>query len=182
MVIAIVALIAALGGTAIAGGVLNKKKVNKIVTNRAPGLSVSHAKTADSATNANTANTVGGLHVVNFHLNGASPIANQKILDLNGLQLFASCASGSVTATAQTTVNGGEISAWSDDASSTANAQAFDDSFNVGDTFTLPEATHSDTLSSGAYTGGNLQTVRFFYNEEDSIGGQDCLFNGYAIG
>jgi hypothetical protein len=40
MVVAIVALIAALGGTAIAGGALNKKKVNKIITNRAPGLSV----------------------------------------------------------------------------------------------------------------------------------------------
>jgi hypothetical protein len=49
MIVAIIALIAALGGTAIAGGVLNKKKVNKIITNRAPGLSVAKAKTADSA-------------------------------------------------------------------------------------------------------------------------------------
>jgi hypothetical protein len=59
MVIAIVALIAALGGTAVAGGVLNKKKVNNIITNRAPGLSVSHAKTADSATNADKVGGVG---------------------------------------------------------------------------------------------------------------------------
>jgi len=47
MVIAIVALIAALGGTAIAGGVLNKKKVKNIsnnqITKRAPGLSVANA-------------------------------------------------------------------------------------------------------------------------------------------
>lgn len=43
MVIAIVALIAALGGTAVAGGVLNKKKVNKIITNRAAGLTVNNA-------------------------------------------------------------------------------------------------------------------------------------------
>jgi hypothetical protein len=61
MVIAVVALIVALGGTAIAGGALNNKKVKNIsnnqITQRAPGLSVSHAKTADSATNANT---VGG--------------------------------------------------------------------------------------------------------------------------
>jgi hypothetical protein len=55
MIVAIVALIAALGGTAIAGGVLNKKKVNKIITNRAPGLSVAHAKSADSATSAGAA-------------------------------------------------------------------------------------------------------------------------------
>jgi hypothetical protein len=48
MVIAIVALVAALGGTAIAGGVLNKKKVNTIITNRAPGLSVASATSAKS--------------------------------------------------------------------------------------------------------------------------------------
>ncbi len=54
-VISIVALIIALGGTAIAGGVLNKKKVKKIsanvangeITKRAPGLSVASAKNAD---------------------------------------------------------------------------------------------------------------------------------------
>ncbi len=49
MIVAVVALVAALGGTAIAGGVLNKKKVNKIITNRAPGLDVNSAKKADDA-------------------------------------------------------------------------------------------------------------------------------------
>jgi hypothetical protein len=49
MIVAIAALIVALGGTAIAGGVLNKKKVNKIINNRAPGLSVASAKHADVA-------------------------------------------------------------------------------------------------------------------------------------
>lgn len=60
-VIAIVALIAALGGTAVAGGVLNKKKVNKIINNRAPGLSVLKAKTADSATTADKAGKAGNV-------------------------------------------------------------------------------------------------------------------------
>jgi hypothetical protein len=55
MVVAIVALIAALGGTAVAGGVLTKKKVNKIITNRAPGLSVASAKSAENASNASVA-------------------------------------------------------------------------------------------------------------------------------
>lgn len=58
MVIAIVALIAALGGTAIAGGFTTKKKVNKIITNRAPGLTVGSAKSADSAKAADKANNV----------------------------------------------------------------------------------------------------------------------------
>ena len=47
MVVACIALIVALAGTAVAGGVLNKKKVNKIINNRAPGLSVAKAKNAD---------------------------------------------------------------------------------------------------------------------------------------
>jgi hypothetical protein len=58
MIVAVVALIAAIGGTAVAGGVLNKKKVNKIITNRAPGLDVKSAKTAKTADNATS---LGGL-------------------------------------------------------------------------------------------------------------------------
>ncbi len=59
MVIAIVALIAALGGTALAGGFVTKKKAKKIARNQvnklAPGLSVASAKHADSATSADSA-------------------------------------------------------------------------------------------------------------------------------
>jgi hypothetical protein len=55
-VIAMVALIVALGGTAVAGGALNKKKVNNIITNRASGLSVAKAQSADSAKHADSAN------------------------------------------------------------------------------------------------------------------------------
>jgi hypothetical protein len=70
MVIAIVALIAALGGTAIAGGVINKKKAkniaNNVVTQRAPGLSVASAKNADNATNAGNANTANSAKNVFF--------------------------------------------------------------------------------------------------------------------
>jgi hypothetical protein len=40
MVVAILALIAAISGTAVAGGLLTKKNVNKLITKRAPGLSV----------------------------------------------------------------------------------------------------------------------------------------------
>jgi Tfp pilus assembly major pilin PilA len=55
MIVAVVALVAAIGGTAVAGGVLNKKKVNTIISNRAPGLTVASAKKADNA------NKLGGL-------------------------------------------------------------------------------------------------------------------------
>lgn len=69
MIVAVVALIAAIGGTAVAGGVLNKKKVNKIITNRAPGLSVASAKNADNAKTANSANdaaNLGGLPAASY--------------------------------------------------------------------------------------------------------------------
>ena len=69
MVIAIVALIAALGGTAIAGGVLNKKKVNKIINNRAPAL-----KVGDS-------NKLGGQSASAFQTGAASDFRG----DLNSL-------------------------------------------------------------------------------------------------
>jgi hypothetical protein len=64
MVVAIVALIVALGGTAIAGGFITKKKAKKIAANQvnklAPGLSVASAKNADNATNADTATRSAG--------------------------------------------------------------------------------------------------------------------------
>ena len=65
MVVAVVALIAALGGSAIAGGVLKKKKVKKIAAHQvnrlAPGLSVKHAGTANTADGAGNANQLGGI-------------------------------------------------------------------------------------------------------------------------
>ena len=61
MVIAIVALVAALGGTAIGAAFVTKKQAKKIAKNQvnklAPGLSVASAKNAD---NANNANALGG--------------------------------------------------------------------------------------------------------------------------
>jgi hypothetical protein len=72
MVIAVLALVAAVSGAAIAspsatvsGGTLNKKKVKKISTNvvnsLAPGLSVKSAQTANTANTANTATTANRL-------------------------------------------------------------------------------------------------------------------------
>ena len=70
MIVACLALVAALGGTAIAGGVLNKKKVNKIITNRAPGLSVAKAKNADNASNADKLGGLGPNRFVGGFLRG----------------------------------------------------------------------------------------------------------------
>jgi hypothetical protein len=78
-VIAIIALIVALGGTAVAGGVLNKKKVNNIITNRASGLSVLKAKSADSASTAGTAGSATADNVFGAETTGGSGIVNATL-------------------------------------------------------------------------------------------------------
>jgi len=163
----------------IKNGAVTGAKVNAGTLGTVPNAS--HASSADTAGNADT---VGGLRIVKFSLNGSGSIGKTEILSLNGLQLQAECSSGSVTLTATTSVSDGEISAWASDASGSAgNGEGeYEDEFNPGVTFTAPAASNSDSIGDGAYTGGDLRTVRFFYNEEDEIGGKDCLLNGYAIG
>ncbi len=106
MVVAMVALIAALGGTAIAGGALNKKKAKKIansqITKRAPGLSVASAK---SATSAGTAGNVNGVVVTHFFAQDSPGVGFHTIATVGGLTIQASCL-GSPTAPAlQATLN-----------------------------------------------------------------------------
>jgi hypothetical protein len=92
MVVAIVALIAALGGTAVAGGVLNKKKVNNIITNRAPGLSVASAKSADSAATATRSQGPVGWAQVN---SAGTVIAGNNVATANVTKVgFFYCFSG----------------------------------------------------------------------------------------
>jgi hypothetical protein len=158
-----------------------------------------HANTADSATKAGSANTansantagtadnantVGGLHVVRFSQIGSSPIGKTEILNLNGLQLHAECASGSVDLTATTSVNDGELSSWAEDASGDFEdgLGEFTDDFDTGSDVEVAMPSASDVIGDGAYTGGDGRTVRFFYNQDDSISGSNCVLSGYAIG
>ncbi len=163
----------------IKNGAITGAKVNAGSLGTVPNAT--HATNADSAGNANT---VGGLRIVKFSLNGGADIGKTEILNLNGLNLYASCSSGSETLTATTSVGQGEISAWSEDASDdyTAGVGNYEDDFGPGTEFNVPLPTNSDVIGDGAYTGGDLRTVRFFYNEEDDSNSNECLLNGYAIG
>jgi hypothetical protein len=151
-------------------------------TNATNATNANHATSADNATNANNAMTVGGITVRKFSLIGNSPLGNQVILEVDGLQILASCTGGDVTTAARTSVNDGEISAVSRDASSATDAQNFDDTFNVGDTFTLPQFSHSDEVGQGRYIGGDGRFVHFTYTEEDSNNQGGCLLHGFAFG
>jgi len=167
---------------AVTGAKVNLSSLGK-VPSAANADNATNAAHANNADNANNANTVGGIHIVKFSLNGTSDIGKTQILDLNGLQLQASCTSSEITLTATTTTAGdGDISAWAVDASSETSEGEYDDEFGPGETFTFPDPTKNDVLGEAAFTGGDLRTVRLFYNEEDVIGADDCLLNGYAIG
>jgi hypothetical protein len=77
MVVAIVALIAALGGTAIGAAFVTKKQSKKIAKNQvnklAPGLSVASAKSADNATNATSANSAKNVLFASVDYNDSTP-------------------------------------------------------------------------------------------------------------
>jgi hypothetical protein len=76
MVVAIIALILGLLGTAIAAGPLTKKKVNKIITKRAPGLTVGAANKAGTADNANA---LGGQAASAFRTASASDVRTDNV-------------------------------------------------------------------------------------------------------
>jgi hypothetical protein len=119
IVLAIVALIAALGGTAIAGGALNKKKVKKIsknvansqITARAPGLSVASANSAGSAGSANSAGTAGtagnvnGVLLTRFFAQDAPGVGFHTIATVGGLRIQGSCLGSPTEPALRATLN-----------------------------------------------------------------------------
>ena len=101
---AVIVLAVAVGGAAYAGtdAVTLGKKITKSTVKKiakkqikkaAPGLSVSHASTADSATNADNATTTDGITAFTYAAAGGS--TNKTVLnDFHGLTLTASCTAG----------------------------------------------------------------------------------------
>jgi hypothetical protein len=141
---------------------------------------VPSANSAASAASAGNSSTVGGNAVRAFSLIGTSPLSERVILDLDGLQLSASCAAGSVTVRARTTTANSEIAATSRDASDNVDTDAYSDVFNPGDVFVLPKNSPSDEIGQGRFNGGNGKFVDFTYSEEDVVGGNDCVMHGFA--
>ena len=96
LVISAIALVIAVGGGGYALASLNSGKVKRIarkqadkeIRKKASGLSVAHAVTANSATNATT---VGGETVKEFFMKGPANTATTVILHLDGLSISAGC-------------------------------------------------------------------------------------------
>jgi hypothetical protein len=147
--------------------------------------SADSANTANLAGAAGNANTVGGNTIRAFSLIAPTTASDRQILSLDGLQINASCTGGDVTATAHTTTSDSEVSAISEDASSGTvgqSARSIDDTFDAGDSFALPSSSNTDEIGQLRFSGANGKFVDVTYNEEDSVGGNDCYFHGFATG
>jgi hypothetical protein len=101
MVVAILALIAALTGTAIAALPVTKKTVNTIITKRAPGLSVNKAKTADFATTAGNANNASTLNNLNANDLGTAGAFDQRSGSVAMSTSFVTVLSATITTSGQ---------------------------------------------------------------------------------
>jgi hypothetical protein len=101
MIVAVIALCLGLGGAAIAADLtkpqvkkIAKKVANKQIKKKAPGLSVAHARTADSATtaqNATNASTVGGNSITKISFLAPANTGSTELFNANGLRITASC-------------------------------------------------------------------------------------------
>jgi hypothetical protein len=202
MIVAIVALIAALGGSAVAGGVLNKKKAKKIannvVTQRAPGLSVASAKSADSATsatnatnannatNATNAANVDGMSGATFKRTYITTTAFENVLTIDGLTVRARCIdAGGVTPDQLDldAVSGVENSEISVDLVGTGDSAQhnIDLDFDAGDAFDMrPGDLGSSSGSIVFSTDTSVVTVNYYAAEV--VFGLGCQTAGVGFG
>src|SRR5688572_11094187 len=151
MVLAVLALVFAMVGTAVAGPdaisskitkskvkKIAKKQANKAIDKRESGLNVNSASTATTATNAGNADTVGGMTVRNISdISGSN--APRTILDLNGLVLILDC-DATPELIARTTVNDSSIRYFQVESQTGPPAtieSPEDENFDVGDDFDL---------------------------------------------
>ena len=138
IVVGVLALVAALGGTALAANptantsALSKKKVKKITTKQidklAPGLSVANAETADTATSADTADsantadtatsatqaqnasTANGVKPVKVNFAAPSSTPATTFVDQGGVKITGQCnGSGNANVTLTSTANNGAV-------------------------------------------------------------------------
>lgn len=191
MIVAAVALVLALTGSAIAGTgaadrKLSKSKVAKIaakqangvVTSRAAGLDVNSARTAttartaataENAANAENAAAVGGVRLTEIDYSGANDSAAQTIFEGGGLTIRAECqSSAEIAITATTTKSGSSIYAShvaTDFDKEFPSTNDLENEFDPGVGFNLL------TLSDSGLTDSGLTTFEYDAADGSTVGG-----------
>jgi hypothetical protein len=192
MIVAVIALCLGLGGSAIAASDgVTKKQVKKIANKQIKkkailkknegSLNVNSAKTATSATSAQTAGSVNGVTPVGLDYRSNSTAAETTIATVNGLQLIGTCASGSPELFVATTVNGAVFRSVSFDIFTNT-----DHSSNREDPFDVADGNQSvgvgDEIGSVEYmhpTAGGV-SVSFMVEDEFGQSDPDCKITGVA--
>jgi hypothetical protein len=200
MIVAALALVFAMVGTAVAGtdGIsskLTKSKVKSIAKKQADkelkaNVAGSHVNTADNATNATNATTAGsagninGASLQHFNYNVNSTATQTTILNAGGFVLKADCSGATLDVSASTTTNNSWLgsSSITVDSVDTISNEVEVEPFDVGDNIDiLPD---DNTAVSGHTTfisGAGNANVQVEWGAENDIGDFDCNFAGTAV-
>jgi len=183
LILGVIALIAALSGTALAGGFITKKKAKKIanneITKRAPGLSVAHASTADSA---GVANKVGPLSAGKFDYRASIGAGRTTIGTFGNLVITGTCVNNAATpetlGEASSTVNDAMFKAEGIDEGEVVHEFSSDD-LDPGE---FPDINSQGNESSGTLSfltpGGSVATATWANEDNESGPFGDCQFWG----
>lgn len=213
LVVAVVALFAALGGGAFAATVINGANIkklsirgdklingtitsNKIHSRQLNGVQIkdnsltgrqvkeSSLGTVPSASKAGDATTVGGRTVKRFSFAGALGATEQPILDVDGLQIRASCsATGAPQVRATTSSNDSELQGQHvNQAGTTIGVRA--KNFDIGQTVDLDGgAGNGNGTLTYARADGTVVSVTYSFDNTPNLGTHaGCLVTGTAIG
>lgn len=201
MIVACLALLVALGGTAgadpvaemtrlISGGQIKKNSIrgNRLVRGTITGREVNERRlgTVPRATRAQSAlnaDLVGALAVRRLFFRGPAGAAPVQLFSGAGLTLFASCsATGKPVLRATTAVNGSTIAFLRTGTTANAAQTGGTKAFNVGSSITVlgASATGAGTLTY-ARPDGAVATVSLGYADSPSAGGAFCTIAGTAV-
>jgi hypothetical protein len=141
----------------------------------------SSLSTVPSATTADDAKTVGGRTVQKFSFNASAGTAATKVLELGGLTLTATCATGpALSVDATTSADGALIHAGGNTSGSPAAWYQADDDFMTSETLSVLPASGTHTSGTLTFAGSDGQVLTAtFLAEETSTG---CVFAGNATG
>lgn len=201
LIVACLALLVALGGTAgadpvaemtrlISGGQIKKNSIrgNRLVRGTITGREVNERRlgTVPRATRAQSAlnaDLVGALAVRRLFFRGPAGAAPVQLFSGAGLSLFASCtAAGKPVLRATTAVNGATITFIRTGTTAASAQTGGTKAFNVGSSITVLGASDNGagTLSY-ARPDGAVATASLGYADSPSTGGAFCTVAGTAV-
>jgi hypothetical protein len=183
LIISIIALFAAIGGGyAVAAKHKDKKPdkklINKVLKNKAPGLSVAHATTADNAT------SVGGAQGLKVFGTQAPGTSDQTILSAGGFTITMSCSGGDETDATLTAPSGVDSVVNSEGNSDNEGPFTDIDSGTNGPSVRLTANTRADggstfegTVQGGKTISGHLD----FAPADETFNSNTCVVSGFAF-